>query len=198
MDGGSTDDTLKIAEQSKVSYVKVGHASRPKQLNEGAKLAKSDALFFVHADTLPPKDYDLQLLDAIHKGASFGSFRLKFNENNGMLKLNSYCSRFPLMLFRGGDQTLFIKKSLFEQLNGYDENKIIMEDYDIITRAKKHEDFTLLQDDVIVSARKYIENSYFRVNWANFIIFSMYYCGVETDKLARLYPKLIRHPKSAC
>lgn len=195
-DAGSTDNTLQEAAGLGVKCISISEKSRPGQLNAGAALASSSLLYFVHADTLPPKGYAEQILNAVDKGASIGSFRFKFDKNKGLMRLNSYCTRFPLMIFRGGDQSLFIQKSLFHSIDGYDPNHVVMEDYDIIRRAKKHSHFTLLHDDIIVSARKYDENSYIRVNWANGIVFSLYYLGVKPAKLLRLYNKMIKHPKS--
>jgi hypothetical protein len=100
------------------------------------------------------------------------------------------------MIARGGDQSLFISRKLFDNLDGYSEDHIVMEDYDIIRRGKKLAKFQLLQDDVLVSARKYDENPYWKVNSSNFIIFTLYYLGVSPARLLRLYKKLIRHPKS--
>lgn len=195
-DAGSTDNTIKKAARLGAKCVNISEKSRPTQLNAGAALASASLLYFVHADTLPPKGYAEQILKAVQNGGSIGSFRFKFDKNKGLMRLNSYCTRFPLMIFRGGDQSLFIKKSLFDSIGGYDADHIVMEDYDIIRRSKKHSVFTLLNDDIVVSARKYDENSYIRVNWANGIIFSLYYLGVKPVKLLRLYNKMIKHPKA--
>lgn len=196
MDGGSTDNTIAIAQQAGVIVINLKKPSRPAQLNCGAAHAKSDILYFVHADTLPPKDFATQIIMAVKNGSRFGCFRFKFDKNKGMLKFNSYCTRFPIMMCRGGDQSLFIQKSLFDKLGGYDESHIVMEDYDIIRRGKRHSQFTLIQDDVEVSSRKYKQNSYARVNWANFVVFSLYYCGVSPDRLLHIYLNLIKHPKA--
>ncbi len=195
-DAGSTDTTLEIAANLGAKCLNIHEKSRPKQLNEGAAKATASLLYFVHADTLPPKGYAEKIMGAVENGASFGSFRFKFDNNKGMLRINSYFTRFPFMLFRGGDQSLFIRHSFFESIGGYDTDHVVMEDYDIIRRAKKKNNFTLLDDDILVSARKYEENSYVRVNWANGIIFTLYYLGVKPDKLLVLYHKLIKHPKA--
>lgn len=196
VDAGSSDATCELAANLGAKCVNIQEKSRPKQLNAGAALASASLLYFVHADTLPPKGYAEKIMSAVENGASFGSFRFKFDKNKGLMRINSYCTRFPLMIFRGGDQSLFIEKSLFKSLEGYDTDHIVMEDYDIIRRGKKHSNFTLLDDDILVSARKYDENSYVRVNWANGIVFSLYYLGVKPVKLLRLYKKMIKHPKS--
>lgn len=195
-DGGSTDSTIAKAQHAGVKVLQLNKPSRPAQLNKGAAFAQADILYFVHADTLPPADFAAQILAATQNGAQLGSFRFKFDRNKGMLKINSYCTRFPVMMFRGGDQSLFIQKSLFNKLGGYDNGHVVMEDYDIIRRGKKLSHFTLIQDDVQVSARKYDQNSYLRVNWANFIVFSLYYFGVKPKKLLNIYLNLINHPKA--
>lgn len=195
-DGNSTDRTVEIATKLGALMVEVDNPSRPKQLNAGADLAKAELLYFVHADTLPPKDFADQILMASKDGKTFGSFRFKFDSDKTHLKFNSWCTRLPVMMVRGGDQSLYIPKSLFEKIGRYCEEHTVMEDYDIIRRGKNQGVFKLLQDDVIVSARKYAENPYWRVNISNFIVFSLYYFGVKPDSLKRLYLRLINHPKA--
>ena len=99
------------------------------------------------------------------------------------------------MMFRGGDQSLFIRKKFFDELGGYDESHIVMEDYDIIRRGKKKGKFKLIQDDVLVSARKHRDNPYWKVNLANFTVFALYYLGKPPSQLLKLYQRMIKHPK---
>jgi len=194
-DGNSSDDSVGIAALAGAQVVDCSKASRPFQMNMAAKKAKADILYFVHADTLPPKDFLNQVLAAIASGAEFGSFRFRFDSDRAALRFNSWCTRIPIMMFRGGDQSLFITRKLFDRLGGYDEKYLVMEDYDIIRRGKKFSRFHILSDDVIVSSRKYTENSYPRVNLSNFFIFCLYYLGVSPLRLKILYGRLIKHPK---
>ncbi len=195
-DANSSDKTIEIATQLGVRVLFVENPSRPKQLNARAKLAAAPLLYFVHADTLPPKEYANQILAAAADENTFGSFRFHFDSNRRELRLNSWCTRLPVMIVRGGDQSLFISRKLFDKLDGYREDHIVMEDYDIIRRGKKFAKFSILQDDVIVSARKYEDNPYWKVNISNFIVFTLYYLGMSPDKLSGLYKRLIRHPKA--
>ena len=39
---------------------------------------------------------------------SAGCFRVKFDSDHPLLKVNAYCTRFDRLMCRGGDQTLFI------------------------------------------------------------------------------------------
>jgi len=195
-DGRSTDKTVERAKAAGAHVVTVDQASRPKQLNAGAKAASADLLYFVHADTLPPKNYAEQILEAAADRKTFGSFRFRFDSKKSELRFNSWCTRIPVMMMRGGDQSLFISRKLFNKLEGYRENHIVMEDYDIIRRGKRIAKFQLIQDDVIVSARKYDENPYWKVNLSNFAVFSLYYFGVKPSRLLSLYKRMIAHPKA--
>jgi len=195
-DGRSTDRTREIAASLGAKVISVDRPSRPKQLNRGASIASAELYYFVHADTLPPKDYADQILQAVSDGKTFGSFRFRFDSDKRALAFNSWCTRIPVMMVRGGDQSLFIPRLLFERLAGYREDYIVMEDYDIMRRGKKLARFKLIQDDVLVSARKYDENPYWKVNLSNFIVFTLYYAGVHPRHLLSLYKRLIRHPKA--
>jgi len=194
-DGGSEDDTVALAERSGATVVHCGVASRPAQLNAGARLATGTLLYFVHADTLPPQDWAAQIATAWEGGARMGCFRFRFDSGRAALRFNAWCTRIPVMMCRGGDQSLFVDAALFGRLGGFDESHVVMEDYDIIRRGRTLARFHILADEVEVSARKYRDNSYTRVNLANFTVFALYYFGVKPIKLRALYRKLINHPK---
>jgi rSAM/selenodomain-associated transferase 2 len=194
-DAGSTDSTAALAEKCGARVVHYDARSRPEQMNLAAKIAIGDVLYFVHADTLPPENYAELILRGIDKGADFGCFRFRFDSDRPELRFNSRATRLPLMICRGGDQSLFVSRQLFDRLGGFDESHIVMEDYDIIRRGKKHGRFVILPADVTVSARKYVDNSYTKVNLANFAVFSLYYLGVKPEKLKALYKRMIHHPK---
>lgn len=112
-----------------------------------------------------------------------------------MLRINAFCTRFERTICRGGDQTLVVRRPLFEALGGYRERFVIMEDYDFIRRARQQARFKIIPDDVVVSARKYTHNSYLRVNLANLVVFTLYRLGVAPPTLRSLYHRLIRPPK---
>ena len=195
-DGQSTDNTVEIVNQFGFKAVVAKETGRAKQLNFGAKHAKGDVLYFVHADTLPPKSYYNDIKNAISEGYQIGCYRFKFNSNKRMLKFNAFMTRFDRLMFRGGDQSLFITRKLFNELNGYCEKHKVMEDYDIIIRARKKHRFKIISKDVVVSARKYDYNSYLKVNFANFIAFMMFYAKVDHDKIIKFYKGLLDHQKS--
>ncbi|MFC5284371.1 TIGR04283 family arsenosugar biosynthesis glycosyltransferase [Pedobacter alpinus] len=196
IDGGSSDNTEAVVNSLGVQFYKSPRKGRALQLNYGASKSKGDVLYFVHADTLPPESYLEDIENALSEKFKIGCYRFRFNSNKKMLKFNAFCTRFDRLMFRGGDQSLFITKELFTQLGGYCENHKIMEDYDIIIRARKTERFKIIPKDVIVSARKYDFNSYLKVNIANLIAFTMYYAKADHDRIISVYKKLLNHQKN--
>lgn len=189
VDGGSVDATqTEVRKFESVTLILSSEQSRAIQMNLGAKYSNSDVLYFVHADVVLPPSFYTDIMNAL-KTSQYGGYRYRFDSENLLLRINSFFTRFPMMWCRGGDQTLFITRDLFDQLNGFDEYYCVMEDFDLLRRAKQMEKYHIIQKDVIVSARKYHHNSYFNVQLANLRAFRMFNAGVEPKKI-RTYYKL--------
>jgi len=194
VDGGSTDGTIEICQNHNIEVLQSSKASRAIQMNAGAAQAKNEILFFIHADTLPPKTFREDILKSIKAGKKAGCFRYRFNSNSLALKLNAFCTRFSMIWCRGGDQGLFIKRSLFSQMDGFCEKHHIMEDFEIILRLKKQHNFDIIPKEFIVSARKYELNNYFRVQWANFLMMRGFLRGAPQEQLIQTYRKWLTLP----
>ncbi len=124
-----------------------------------------------------------------------GGYRSRFDAVHPLLALNSYFSRFNRLTCRGGDQTLFVTRALFDQLKGYDNYYVVMEDFDFIRRARRHTRFRIVPREAQVSARKYQDNSYGRVTIANFIVFTMFRLGFSPRQLLRTYQRMVNYPR---
>lgn len=195
IDGGSTDRTVTLARRAGAQVHVASRKGRAQQMNLGASVARGNILYFVHADTRPPSGYIEDIQKSFRTGHEIGSYRSRFCSSNPLLKLNSYFSRFDRFTCRGGDQTLFVTRSLFRQLKGYDDYYVVMEDFDFIRRARRQACFQVMPRDAYVSARKYEDNSYWRVTMANFIVFTMFRLGVSPQRLLRTYKKMVQYPK---
>ena len=192
-DGGSTDNTCQIAKDAGAKVIHCTTKGRSLQMNEGVQHATGEILYFVHADTIPPASYLSDIEAAVHEKYPIGCYRFKFNSPKKILKFNSYMTRFDKLYCRGGDQTLFVTRSLFEELGGYRNDYKIMEEYDFMVRAKKKKyPFKIIPKEVIVSARKYEKRSWFRVMFANSVAFQMFRFGASQDALARTYQRLLK------
>ena len=191
VDGGSTDDTVQKAQQAGATVLQSPQRGRATQMNFATQFATGDLLYFVHGDTLPPASYMEDVLQAVKEGFPIGCFRFRFESHHPLLRINSYMTRFDFTWCRGGDQTLFVTREIFDELGGYCEADVIMEEFYFINRAKASYPFKIIPKDVLVSARKYVINGYFRVQIANLIAFNMFRFGFPQQRIADTYRKLL-------
>ncbi len=196
-DGGSTDNTMELAAETGAIAVPSPVRGRAGQMNHAVSLARGDAYYFVHADTRPPQSFVQDIDEAMAQGCNCGSYRFRFDRNRGMLRLNSFFTRFNYLFFRGGDQSIFVTKDLWQEVGPYKEDMLIMEDYDFLARIWSVGHFKLIPKDTIVSARKYDTNSWLRVQLANLKVVRMYRRGASQQAMIDAYRKALNYRKNA-
>ena len=184
-----------MAEANDCIYLRSDKAGRNHQMNAGAAQASGDILYFVHADTLVHPDFERDIEKAIESGADLGCYRYVFDQYpNPLMYINSFFTRFPMIWCRGGDQTLFIRKEVFEALGGFCPEHLIMEDYDILVRSKDRFSFKIIPKNVIVSARKYETNGYWKILKANYTIMRKWLKKeARPQELHTLYKNLLNY-----
>ncbi len=193
VDGGSLDKTIRIAKQHGAVVIN-SKKGRARQMNAGARHAQGEVLYFLHADTFTPKDFDLHILKAITQGYESGCFRMQFDTKNPILRFFACLSRVNHTLCRGGDQSLFIERDLFEKNEGFNESYLIYEDTEFITRLYKQTKFKILPQAVVTSARKYRERGWLRVQFHFGMIHLKNYFGASPEELFQYYDKHILNP----
>jgi rSAM/selenodomain-associated transferase 2 len=195
VDGGSTDNTLVIANSCGVVVITCERKGRGAQMNMGASMAKYEILYFLHADSITPINFTSAIFDAVTDGAKSGCFRLRFDYDHWFLKTNAWFTRFDFNGVRFGDQSLFVTKQIFQKVGGFREDLLLMEDQEIIRRLKKFGQFKVIADYVTTSARKYRDNGIYRTQGIFFKIWSLYYLGYSQHKLLQVHQKLVKNQK---
>ena len=196
-DGGSTDDTIKIAQKKGVIATLSNIKGRAGQMNHGVNFATGDVLYFIHADSRPPLTYFTDIEEAISRGYNCGCYRSQFDSNNFLLKINAFFTRLNVLFCRGGDQTIFVTRALFEKVGPYKNEMLIMEEYDFLARIRKQGRFKLFNKATVFSARKYDENSWLKVQKANFKIVQMYKNGRSQQEMLDTYKRMLNYRKNA-
>lgn len=191
VDGGSKDATVQTALQSGAKVLQSAACSRATQMNLGAQAARAPVLYFVHADTLPPASYAADIRTALEANHVMGCYRYQFDSPRILLKINAYFNRFPWLWCQGGDKTFFIRREIFDELGGYDEYYTIMEEYDFLRRAMPRYPLYTIPKYATVSARKYEQNSWLRVQLANTLVFQLFRWGVAPLRLKRIYKSIL-------
>jgi rSAM/selenodomain-associated transferase 2 len=190
VDGGSTDKTSEIALAQEVSVL-YAPKGRAKQMNFGAEHAKGDILYFLHVDTLPPINFDLSIVEAFRNGNKAGCFQMKFDSKSRFLNFFAWFTRINHKLCRGGDQSLFISKSLFEQSGGFNENYLVYEDNEFIGRLYKMVAFKILARHVKTSARRYEKRGEVILQYHFGMIHLKNYFGAGPEQLHDYYKRKI-------
>lgn len=194
-DCGSTDGTRSIAEKNGANVVLSSCKGRAMQMNSGAAIAKFSVLYFVHADSLPPETFFKDISNAIENGYDIGRYRTKFEGGILLLKINAYFTRFDWFMCYGGDQTLFVCKWLFMTVNGFNSTMQIMEEYDLVKRARLYGRYKIFEKTALVSTRKYKANNWFRVQRANYIALKMYKNKRPQQEIVERYSYLLKGSK---
>ncbi|HEV8328397.1 MAG TPA: TIGR04283 family arsenosugar biosynthesis glycosyltransferase [Nitrospiraceae bacterium] len=175
VDGGSSDRTLTALTEFGFQNPSplTPHPSRlqmaaPKgrasQMNAGAKVARGHWLLFLHADTvLPPGT--IQRLNEMEADQTIqaGGFMHQFSGDDWRLKLISFLDNFRCIRSRiiYGDQALFVRRVLFEQLGGF-PNRPILEDVAFCERLIGVTRPLLLSPSVVTDARKFLKMGVWR------------------------------------
>lgn len=190
-DGGSDDRTVEEASVPAVKVLSSPARGRAVQMNYAAQSAAGDLFYFVHADVFPPKTCLIDIFNAFNEGHLMGCFRCKFTSESRMMQWNSRLTQLNWMAAGGGDQTFFISRKAFERLGGFDSKLPIMEDFEFVWRAKKEFPLHVIPSEALVSARKYKNNSYLKVQLTNAIVFLLFRWGTDPVMLSRMYKKIL-------
>lgn len=181
-DGGSTDDTIKIAKEFADKIVE--HKSEKRQTiaegrNKGAEVAEGNILIFINADTYPASFADF--MQAVHE------WSVESNNNYGAIAC--YVSGFPheintkdkifyflhnsfvktlniIKLGMGRGECQIVRKDLFYKVNGYNPNIVAGEDFDLFRRISKHTKILMNSKFLVYeSPRRFRKYGYLKTIW---------------------------------
>ncbi len=200
VDGGSNDNSVAMIQNyikklrddnnSSIDWqITESVVSRALQMNTGAALATRDILLFLHADTKLPTLAIFEVIAAI-KIAEWGRFDVQLDSGQPMLRLVSQMInwRSKLTSIATGDQAIFIKRSLFEQLGGY-PNQALMEDVELCKRLKGIAKPACLNSKVVTSARRWQQHGTWRTIILMWQLRFDYWRGVSADNIRQRYYK---------
>lgn len=186
-DGGSADNTLKIAKNFQEVKLVNSKKGRAVQMNTGAEKASGDIFLFLHADTfLPENAYELITKTMEVPENIAGSFYLTWDKKHPILSMYSKWSKINLTLFTYGDHAIFINKEAFYKLGGY-MDITFMEDIEIQERLRKAGKFVKLNAPVITSARRFEKTGTIKQFLIDIILVFSYKFGASPSRLKKFY-----------
>ena len=162
--------------------------SRANQMNAAAGLARGDWLLFLHADSTLPEDW----LEAFEASAGNdivgGWFRFALDDAAWQARLieRGVSWRVRVLRLPYGDQGLFVRRSTFAELGGY-QDIALMEDVEFVRRLVNTGKVVEVPRAITTSARRWRRDGWFRRSARNMTLLSLYFCGVPPRILARWY-----------
>lgn len=182
-DGGSTDDTVRVAADAGARVVECARG-RADQMNAGAARATGDALLFLHADTRLPADFASLVCAALASGKGAGGAFTWATDDSPFSALFGWIGRVRVAVFRipYGDQALFMTRRTFEDLGGYPVQSV-MEDWELARRLRRLGGLRVLPERAFTSSRRWNEAGLLRPTAAYLAIIAAYRLGVDPDVL---------------
>lgn len=187
-DGGSIDNTVMLANTSGARVVQSAKG-RGQQQNAGAAISSSNILLFLHADTILPENYLLEILRVLSiPGTVAGAFRLKISGKNKFLRIVQLFTNIRSIFFQlpYGDQALFVKKEIFNKAGFFPEFPV-MEDYSFVKKIKKFGRIRISPLPVMTSGRRWDRLGYLKTLLINQLMIAGYKTGVKIEKLDKFY-----------
>ncbi|NBB74102.1 MAG: glycosyltransferase [Bacteroidetes bacterium] len=185
VDGGSSDDTPQRAAPH--AAVVEAPRGRAHQMNRGAEIASGDVLWFLHADTLPPPHALTRIRQTIRRpDVESGIFQLSFDRDALLLRLYSWCTRWPWIRIAFGDRGLFATREAFEAVGGFPDWPIF-EDLELADRLHQRGTFRFLPQAVTTSARRFRSDGLLRQQLQNLYLWTHYVMDTDPERVAHLY-----------
>ncbi len=161
-DSHSKDKTTQIAKSFNTKLISIDKKGPGHGRNQGGKKARGEYLLFLDADVIIPDEYFLaKFINEVEEKnlglANVFQFLYPFNVKdiaanivvNIYFKLSSYFN--PI----GGGFFIFVKKDIFDKEHGFDESINIGEDSDFIRRASKISNYSMLNQYIFYSNRRF-------------------------------------------
>jgi len=193
VDGGSTDQTVPIAETFcttvPIAKLLTAPVGRARQLNEGAKASQGDVFIFLHADTRLPTNVQAVIASALADPTVVGGrFDVYFDSPSPWGRIIGTLMNWRSRLSRiaTGDQAIFVRRHIFEQLSGFAEIPL-MEDIEFSRRLKRIGPIAAVREPVVTSFRRWEKQGPLKTILLMWTLRFLYWVGVSPSRLSRWY-----------
>lgn len=203
VDGGSEDETVRLAQQAGVRVIHSQGCGRAWQMNRGAEAARGEFLCFLHADTWVPDDLvsviEQTLADEGIAAAGFISLMVGSRTTRWGISLHNYLKTYyapllfrPHLFVRGlrllfGDQAIFCRRADFWEVGGFDSALPIMEEGDLCLKLVRRGRICQVNRIVQSSDRRVARWGPLRATAIYFYVGFLWGFGVPGRYLKRFY-----------
>lgn len=196
VDGGSADESVTLATPL-CDRVVSSERGRAVQMNRGAAVARGDVLLFLHADTQLPTNAD-RFLDAFTiSDKAWGRFDVRLSGRRRLFRVVAWFmnTRSRLSGIATGDQGIFVRRTVFEDLGGY-RPLPLMEDVELCRRLRRISRPFCIHTPVVTDSRRWEQNGAWRTIVLMWRLRWRYWRGADPVDLAQAYRSEVRRRKT--
>ena len=203
VDGGSTDDSARVARRSGLRVVEHGTRGRAAQINRGVAEVSAPLVCILHADTLLPDDA-VSVIRAVlaDRRVALAGFTPLLSGPETVRWGTSFHNWIktwyvpllfrPHLFLRGGrllfgDHAMFFRREDFLRLGGCDPALTVLEEADLCIKFARLGRTRLVNRVVITSDRRVAAWGGLRANWIYLTVGIRWGLGLRKD-LGRRYP----------
>ena len=187
VDGGSTDRTVSLAR--KLGRVITAPKNRGAQMNRGAKEAKHKILLFLHADAFIHLENLQQIVKAVERKKYIGGcFKQVLDDPAVLYRWIAWTGNIRAKVSKVfyGDQAIFVRKDIFQELGGFPEVKI-GEDVLFTKKLRRKGRVGILPFEVNCSARRWKRQGVLQTFLLNLRINTALAWNQNLEQLANAY-----------
>jgi rSAM/selenodomain-associated transferase 2 len=190
VDGGSRDNSCVLAAPHAHQLLQAARG-RARQMNAGAAVASGDMLLFLHADTCLPAAADQLIEQAMIGGADWGRFDVQIAGQSCWFPLIAGMMNWRSRLtgIATGDQAIFVKRRVFEQIGGFPDLPL-MEDIVLSRRLKQQGRPACLRQKVRTAGRRWEKHGVLRTILTMWWLRLRFFFGAEPGQLAQHFRPL--------
>jgi rSAM/selenodomain-associated transferase 2 len=186
VDGGSTDDTVRLARAAGLQVLQ-SPRGRARQMNAGAQATQAPQLLFLHADTQLPEQAFVLVQDALQHHV-WGRFDVRIQGQAKMLRVVAFFMNWRSRLtgIATGDQAMFMTRQAYVQAGGFPDQPL-MEDIAMSAALKRISSPWCLRQQVLTSGRRWEQRGVWRTIMLMWRLRLAYWLGTPAEALARAY-----------
>ncbi|MDH5376958.1 MAG: TIGR04283 family arsenosugar biosynthesis glycosyltransferase [Gammaproteobacteria bacterium] len=188
VDGGSEDDTVAYASPL-CDELLSGTKGRANQMNLGAQKARHDVFLFLHADTQLPENAVANIQSGLQSSSKvWGRFDVRLSGSHFMFRVIEKMMnwRSCLTAVATGDQAIFVKRDVFEQISGF-EPLPLMEDIALSKSLRKKTRPVCIHETVTTSSRRWEAFGIWKTIFLMWRLRLAYFLGTSPEKLSHRY-----------